>query len=87
MASRLLILLLAAVGSSNGMCPFKRDADGSNPAIPDEKVAEILARINEHLPEVPSHQEEKRASGFDPKSQRIDVSGKHAWKPPGPGDM
>ncbi|KAF7563561.1 heme-thiolate peroxidase [Stylonectria norvegica] len=93
MASRLLILLLAAVGPSLGMCPYKRSEDGSSPDIPDHKLAEIFARINENLPEAPeapeapAHLEDKRASGFDEESQRIDVSGKHAWKAPGPGDI
>lgn len=87
MIPRYVLLGLAVARLSVGMCPFRREAAGSPIGdISEERLAEILARINVELPDHFPHEEEKRATGFDPVGQRIDVSGQHAWQAPGPND-
>lgn len=75
--------LLLTAGYSLALCPFKR----GDYEIPEDKVAELLAKVNQHVPSKDESLPEKRDTPFDPEEQFIDVSGEHAWQPPGPNDM
>lgn len=79
---RLAPLLLAA-GSSFALCPFKR----GDHEIPDEELARLLAETKHHVPAQDTADRVKRSTPFDREAQLIDVSGEHAWQPPGPNDM
>lgn len=84
MAIKSLIVLLSALKLSAALCPFKRGDSGAFD-LPEDKVAEIIARVNEHV--TPEEAPKQKRASFDPESQLIDVSGDHAWQAPGPHDM
>jgi hypothetical protein len=85
----LLVSLAVWSEHASAMCPFKREAglaEGSEAAVDPEKLRKLLERLDVELPK---DSEVKRQAPFTTfnVNQEIDVTGQHAWQPPGPTDM
>lgn len=88
-------LLATSPSFTRALCPFMREAgtgkgDIDLASVDPSKLRQILEKLD--LRDVPNNHEEepglnKRQFTTFNENQEIDVSGVHAWAPPGPNDL